>query len=80
MADAQQDPQQQLEEMIAAQKLLEEQIKLQREIARQVALDTIKRLYGTHAFEYKDVKDFIKATPPRKSAQRKTTARKKRTT
>jgi hypothetical protein len=32
MADMQQDPQQQLEDMIAAQKLLEEQIKQQREV------------------------------------------------
>ena len=37
------DPQQQLEEMIAAQKLLEEQIKQQREVARQAALESIKR-------------------------------------
>ena len=54
MADAN-DPQQQLEELIAAQKLLEEQIKQQREVARQAALETIKRLYESHAFEYKDV-------------------------
>jgi|DEB19_MinimDraft_2_1074335.scaffolds.fasta_scaffold10916_3 hypothetical protein len=80
MADMQQDPQQQLEDMIAAQKLLEEQIKQQREVARQAALESIKRLYESHAFEYKDVKDFIKSTPARKTAPRKTAARKKRST
>ncbi|MGV0987351.1 MULTISPECIES: hypothetical protein [Pseudomonadati] len=80
MSDAKKDPQQELEEMIAAQKMLEEQIKQQREIARQAALDTIKRLYETHAFEYKDVKDFIKVTAARKTAARKTTTRKKRGT
>jgi hypothetical protein len=74
------DPQQQLEEMIAAQKLLEEQIKQQREVARQAALESIKRLYESHAFEYKDVKDFIKSTPARKTAPRKTATRKKRST
>lgn len=74
------DPQQQLEEMIAAQKLLEEQIKQQREVARQAALEAIKRLYESHAFEYKDVKDFIKSTPARKTAPRKTATRKKRST
>ena len=80
MADANKDPQQELEELIATQKLLEEQIKQQREIARQAALDTIKRLYETHAFEYKDVKDFIKVTAARKTAARKTGTRKKRST
>ena len=80
MADAN-DPQQQLEELIAAQKLLEEQIKQQREVARQAALETIKRLYESHAFEYKDVKDFIKVTAARKSAPRKTASkRSKRST
>ena len=79
MAEQQPDPQQQLEELIATQKLLEEQIKLQREVARQAALETIKRLYESHAFEYKDVKDFIKVTAARKSAPRKTGTRKKRT-
>ncbi|PUE51977.1 hypothetical protein [Limnohabitans parvus] len=74
------DPQQQLEEMIAAQKLLEEQIKQQREVARQAALESIKRLYESHAFEYKDVKDFIKSTPARKTTPRKTATRKKRST
>ncbi len=44
MADAN-DPQQQLEELLAAQRELEEQIKTQREAARQAALDTIKRLF-----------------------------------
>lgn len=80
MADANKDPQQELEELIATQKLLEEQIKQQREIARQAALDTIKRLYETHAFEYKDVKDFIKVTAARKTATRKASPRKKRNT
>ena len=75
MADANKDPQQELEELIATQKLLEEQIKQQREIARQAALDTIKRLYESHAFEYKDVKDFIKATAARKTAPRKTASK-----
>lgn len=80
MADTQLDPQQQLEEMIAAQKMLEEQIKQQREVARQATLDTIKRLFESHAFAYSDVKGFIKAPTARKSAARKTTAtRKKRT-
>ena len=79
MAEQQPDPQQQLEELIAAQKLLEEQIKQQREVARQAALETIKRLYESHAFEYKDVKDFIKVTAARKSAPRKIGTRKKRT-
>ena len=79
MAEQQPDPQQQLEELIAAQKLLEEQIKQQREVARQAALETIKRLYESPAFEYKDVKDFIKVTAARKSAPRKTGTRKKRT-
>jgi len=80
MADANKDAQQQLEELLSAQKLLEEQIKLQRDVARQAALDTIKRLYETHAFEYKDVKDFIKVTATRKTVPRKTTSRKKRGT
>lgn len=80
MTDAQQDPQQQLEEMIAAQKMLEEQIKQQREVARQAALDTIKRLFESHAFAYSDVKGFIKAPTARKSAARKTATRKKRST
>lgn len=80
MSAAQQNPQQQLEEMIAAQKLLEEQIKQQREVARQDALDTIKRLVESHAFAYSDVKNFLKAPAARKSAARKTSApRKKRT-
>ena len=79
MAEQQPDPQQQLEELIAAQKLLEEQIKQQREVARQAALETIKRLYESHAFDYKDVKDFIKVTAARKSVPRKTGTRKKRT-
>jgi hypothetical protein len=75
------DPQQELEEMIAAQKTLEEQIKQQREVAKQAALDTIKRLFESHQFEYKDVKDFIKAPAARKTAARKTGAtRKKRNT
>lgn len=80
MSDAQKDPQMELEELIATQRLLEEQIKAQREVARQAALDTIKRLYESHAFEYKDVKDFIKVTATRKTAPRKTATRKKRGT
>jgi hypothetical protein len=81
MSDTPKDPQQELEEMIAAQKMLEEQIKQQREVARQAALDTIKRLFESHAFAYSDVKGFIKAPTARKSAARKTsTTRKKRGT
>lgn len=80
MTDSQRNPQQQLEELIAAQKLLEEQIKQQRDVARQDALDTIKRLVESHAFAYSDVKSFLKAPAARKSAARKTVAtRKKRT-
>ncbi len=79
MADAN-DPQQQLEELLAAQRELEEQIKQQREAARQAALDTIKRLFESHQFEYSDVKSFIKAPAARKSAPRKTAPRKKRGT
>ncbi len=73
MAEAK-DPQQELADMIAAQKLLEEQIKSQREIARQAAMETIRRLYELHEFQYKDVKDFIKVTAARKTAAKKTTA------
>lgn len=81
MAEAKKDPQDELEEMLAAQKLLEEQIKSQREIARQAALETIKRLYLMHEFQFKDVKDFIKVNAPRKVAAKKATAtRKKRST
>lgn len=36
MTNASQDPQQQLEEMIAAQKMLEEQIKQQRELENKM--------------------------------------------
>ena len=79
MADAK-DPQQELEDLIATQKLLEEQIKSQREVAKQAALDTIKRLFESHQFEYSDVKSFIKAPAARKSAPRKTSPRKKRGT
>lgn len=81
MAEVQKkDAQQELEELIEAQKILEEQIKTQREIARTDALSTIKRMFESHAFEYKDVKEFIKAPPvARKNAARKTvTPRKKR--
>jgi len=74
MADAN-DPQQQLEELLAAQRELEEQIKTQREAARQAALDTIKRLFESHQFEYSDVKSFIKAPAARKSAPRKTASK-----
>lgn len=79
MSDAK-DPQKELEDLLAAQRELDEQIKQQREVARQAALDTIKRLYETHAFEYKDVKDFIKVTAAKKTAPRKTASRKKRST
>ena len=74
MADAK-DPQQELEDLIATQKLLEEQIKTQREVAKQAALDTIKRLFESHQFEYSDVKSFIKAPTARKSAPRKTASK-----
>jgi hypothetical protein len=81
MMTTEKDPQQELEDMLSAQKLLEEQIKQQREVARQAALNTIKRLYESHAFEYKDVRDFIKATAARKTAARKPVAkRNKRST
>ncbi len=79
MSDAQKDPQQELDEMISAQKLLTEQIQQQRERARESALQTIKRLFDSHQFEYKDVKEFIKAPTARKTAPRKTATRKKRT-
>jgi hypothetical protein len=81
MAEVQtKDAQKELEDMIAAQKILEDQIKAQREVARPAALDTIKRMFESHAFEYKDVKDFIKAPAvARRTATRKTsTPRKKR--
>ena len=79
MTDTPKDPQQELEEMISAQKLLAEQITQQRERAKEAALQTIKRLFESHAFEYKDVKDFIKAPTARRTAPRKTASRKKRT-
>lgn len=79
MSDTPKDPQQELEEMISAQKLLAEQITQQRERAKEAALQTIKRLFESHAFEYKDVKDFIKAPTARRTAPRKTASRKKRT-
>ena len=79
MSDAK-DPQKELEDLLAAQRELEEQIKQQREAARQAALDTIKRLFESHQFEYSDVKSFIKAPAARKSAPRKTSPRKKRGT
>jgi len=81
MSDNAKDPQLELEELIAAQKLLEEQIKQQREVARQDALNTIRRLVESHAFAYSDLKTFLKAPAARKSAPRKTAAtRKKRGT
>ena len=80
MSDAQKDPQQELDEMISAQKLLAEQITQQRERAKEAALQTIKRLFESHQFDYKDVKDFIKAPTARKTAPRKTATRKKRST
>ena len=78
MAEAKKDPQEELAEMVAAQKLLEEQIILQREVARQAAMDTIKRLYELHNFQYKDVKDFIKAAPRKRTPAKKAPAAKKR--
>ena len=78
MAEAKKDPQEELAEMVAAQKLLEEQIILQREVARQAAMDTIKRLYELHNFQYKDVKDFIKAAPRKRAAAKKVPATRKR--
>jgi hypothetical protein len=66
------DPRQELENLISTQKLLEEQIKTQRGIARQGALDTIKRLFEAHQLQYSDVKNFIRAPTARKSAARKT--------
>ena len=78
MSNDSQNPQQQLEELIAAQKLLEEQIKTQREVARNDALTTIKRLFESHAFAYADVKGFIKAPTGRKTAARKTTSTRKK--
>ena len=78
MSNEHQDPQQQLEEMIATQKMLEEQIKQQRELAKQDALNTIKRLFESHAFAYADVKGFIKAPTGRKTAARKTTSTRKK--
>lgn len=78
MAEAKKDPQEELAEMVAAQKLLEEQIIAQREIARQAALETIKKLYELHNFQYKDVKEFIKATPRKRAAAKKAPAPKKR--
>ena len=80
MSDAQKDPQMELDELLSRQKLLAEQIAQKRGHARESALQTIKRLYESHAFEYKDVKDFIKVTATRKTAPRKTAARKKRGT
>ena len=77
MSQTQKDPQQELEELISAQKLLEEQIKQQRDVARQAALDTIKRLVESHAFDYSDVKSFIKPPTARKTTPRKTNAPRK---
>jgi hypothetical protein len=61
--------------------MLEVQIKQQRELAKQDALNTIKRLFESHAFTYADVKGFINAPTGRKTAVRKTNStRKKRGT
>jgi len=78
MAEPKKDPQDELEEMVAAQKLLNEEIILKREEARQAALATIKRRYELHNFQYKDVKEFIKATPRKRAAAKKTPPSKKR--
>lgn len=80
MIDAHKDPQLELDELLSAQKLLAEQIAQKREHARAAALQTIKHLFESHAFEYKDVKEFIKAPTARRTAPRKTAARKKRGT
>ena len=77
MAEAKKDPQEELAEMIAAQKLLNEEIILKREEARQAAMETIKRLYELHNFQYKDVKDFIKATPRKRAPAKKAPATKR---
>ncbi len=77
MAEAKKDPQEELAEMIAAQKLLNEEIIVKRAEARQAALDTIKRLYETHEFQYKDVKDFIKAAPRKRAPAKKAPATKR---
>ena len=61
--------------------MLEVQIKQQRELAKQDALNTIKRLFESHAFTYEDVKAFIKAPTGRNTSVRKTNStRKKRGT
>lgn len=78
MAEAKKDPQEELADLIAAKKLLDEQVEQQREVARQAALETIKKLYEMHQFQYKDVKDFIKVTAPRKAAAKKANATRKK--
>ena len=78
MAEAKKDPQEELAEMIAAQKLLAEEIITKRAEAREAALTTIKKLYEAHEFQYKDVKDFIKAAPRKRAAAKKAPATKKR--
>jgi len=77
MAEVKKDPQEELAEMIAAQKLLNEEIIVKRAEARQAALDTIKRLYETHEFQHKDVKDFIKAAPRKRAPAKKAPATKR---
>jgi hypothetical protein len=78
MAEAKKDPQEELAEMIAAQKLLAEEIITKRAEAREAALTTIKTLYEAHEFQYKDVKEFIKATPRKRTPAKKVPAAKKR--
>jgi hypothetical protein len=78
MAEAKKDPQEELAEMIAAQKLLAEEIITKRAEAREAALTTIKKLYEAHEFQYKDVKEFIKATPRKRTPAKKVPAAKKR--
>lgn len=78
MATANKDPQEELAEMIAAQKLLAEEIITKRAEAREAALTTIRKLYESHEFQYKDVKDFIKATPRKRAPAKKAPAAKKR--
>ncbi len=78
MAEAKKDPQEELAEMIAAQKLLAEELITKRAEAREAALTTIKKLYEAHEFQYKDVKEFIKATPRKRTPAKKVPAAKKR--
>lgn len=77
MTDAVKDPQQLLDDLIAAQVELASQIEVQRKVSREAALATIKKLVLAHNFKIVDMKEFLKAATPRKSATRKSTPRKK---